>query len=324
MIHPMLIIAAALALATAPQPPREADVVGPRLAQVRSFAKLQGEQLWPGYGAAPFDLLLIGRDSETLLCRDEVPKGFMSDGRDPATGCARSIRPKSALPAGLLAAMPLFGPPATIVMGTPESTGRTPADWTRTILHEHFHQWQYALPDYYTRVDALGLTDGDETGMWMLNFPFPYDDARLREDYAAASRALSKTLEARGKSGFLAAFDHFLEAREAFEKQAGAKNWRYLELQLWQEGVARWTEIELGRVHPDATVRAEAAALEIRTLERLRNPDLAQQRRELAYPFGTGQAWLLDACGSDWRKEYPRVLALGSLLKAARAGCGRR
>ena len=69
-------------------------------------------------------------------------------------------------------------------MGTPEATGLKPADWRRTILHEHFHQWQATLPGYHQRIDALALAGDDQNGMWMINYAFPYK----RDDVVKAHR----------------------------------------------------------------------------------------------------------------------------------------
>jgi hypothetical protein len=319
------LIAVATSLAAAPAAAAAPDAsLGPQLAGVRAFSRVTGERLWTGYGAAPFGFLLVAGEQEILICHPAAPPGFAPAGRDPATGCSRLTRSRSGLPDSLLAAMPIFGPPSTIVMGSPATTRRTQGDWLRTILHEHFHQWQSALPEYYRRVAALDLAGSDETGMWMLNFPFPYADAKAGEDFAAASRTLADALAARGSADFLPAFDRFLAARRAFAAGVGERDWRYFEFQLWQEGVARWTEIELGRSYPDPGVRAASAELEGRTLRRLRSPDLKGQGREVAYPYGAGEAMLLQACGPAWRKAYPRVLALGPLLENARAHCRRR
>jgi len=40
-------------------------------------------------------------------------------------------------------------------------------------MHEHFHQLQNGQPRYFQAVQDLGLSHGDNTGMWMLNYPFP-------------------------------------------------------------------------------------------------------------------------------------------------------
>lgn len=222
---------------------------------------------------------------------------------------------------GFLAAMPLLGPPATIVMGTPQSTGRSKGDWLRTILHEHFHQWQWSQPGHYGRVDSLDLKGGDETGMWMLNFAFPYESVAADGAYARASEALADALELRGKPGFLAQFDRYLVARQLFARSVTPRDWRYLEFQLWQEGSARWTEIQLGKMYPDKAVREAALALEKSTLAEMRAPDLKKQKRELAYPFGAGEAMLMAACGSSWREAYPTALGHGPLLAKARKSC---
>ena len=298
--------------------------IGPALAQTRAFAGTTGESLWPGYGSAPFGFLLLEPDREILLCRPGAPSGFEPDGDDPATGCPRLRRARTGLPAGLLAAMPMFGPPAVIVMGTPTTTGRSRASWLRTILHEHFHQWQWSLPDYYGRVEALDLAGGDKTGMWMLNFPFPYESAPVGAAYAAASNALADALEQRGRPGFAAAFDSYLAARRRFAASVSTREWRYLDFQLWQEGAARWSEIQLGKAYPDQAVRDSAVALEKATLASLRKPDLKAQGRELAYPFGAGEAMLMSACGPQWRDAYPKVLGMTALLETARRSCPAR
>lgn len=298
--------------------------LGPALAQLRDFARGQGEKIWPGYGMAPFGFLLIGSTQETLLCRDDVPDGFVAAGRDAATGCTRYTRPRSGLPDTLLAAMPLFGPPTTIVMGTPRTTGRSAADWLRTILHEHFHQWQMNLPDYFARSEALDLKRDAADSTWMLDYPFPYEAKSPRRAYARASRALADALAARGTPRLADAFARFIRARMDFAARVSARDWRYLEYEQWFEGAARWTEIALGKIYPDAAVRDAAATLERRTLEQLRTPDMARQRRELVYPFGAGEFLLLDACDTDWRSRYTAQMSLAPLLDAALARCQTR
>lgn len=314
---PVLLTAVAMALAQ----PAQAPTLGSSLAQARSFAQVHGEALWPGYGTAPFGFLLVNEKEESLLCRDQVPDGFRPAGTDTATGCKRYTRARSGLPDTLLAAMPMFGPPAVIVMGTPKSTGRTEANWLRTILHEHFHQWQNSLPDYYPRAFALDLTGGDQTGMWMLNYPFPYSRADMIAAQATASHVLADAVAARGTAEFKPKLDAYLAKRAAFRAAVSEKDWRYIDFQLWQEGVARWTEIQLGKAYPDEAVAASAARLEQRTLEELRKPDIAGLGREFVYAYGAAEAMLLAACGPKWRERYPQVLELGALLGEARAAC---
>lgn len=311
-----------LFLAAASRAASAAPDVGASIAEVRSFGRSAGDRLWPGYGSASFEFLLVAGDKEELLCRKDVPKGFTADGIDKASGCARYERPRSGLPDKLLAAMPIFGPPSTIVMGTPESTGRSDADWTRTILHEHFHQWQDSFPHIFTRMRDLDLAGGDTSGMWMLNYAFPYSDPAVVSAFDRASHALAAAVDARGKPGFRRALKRYLAVRSQLAAATGAKNWRYAELELWKEGVARWTEIQLGKRYPDAAVRASALDLERKTRSWLGAPDLPGAGREFVYPVGASEAMLLEACGPQWRRDYPKQLALGPLLEAASRRCG--
>ena len=304
-------------------PSQAARDVGRSIAQVRTFARSTGDKLWPGYGSASFEFLLIAGDKEELLCRKKVPDGFEADGVDPASGCRRYVRPRSGFPDTLLAAMPMFGPPSTIVMGTPQSTGRSEADWTRTILHEHFHQWQDSFPNIFDRMYALDLAGDDKTGMWMLNYAFPYSDPAVMTAFDAASHALGAAVDARGKPGFHRALTRYLVARAKLASAAGKRNWRYAELELWKEGVARWTEIQLGKRYPDPAVRASAVELEKRSRAWLDKPNLAGAGREFVYPYGAAEATLLDACGPAWRRDYSTQLALGPLLAKAARNCGR-
>lgn len=312
----MASILAFLLMADAPPAPVAA------LARIKQFAETEGGKLWPGYESAAFGFLLIDGNRETLFCRDPLPEGFTAVGGDPALPCNAATRDRSQLPGNLLAAMPLFGPPSTIVMGTPGGTGRDPAEWTRTILHEHFHQWQDALPNLYPRMAKLELAGGDQTGMWMLNFAFPYEASVTKAAFKTSSRALADALRARGTPRFRPALDRYLTARSALANAVGPRNWRYAELILWKEGVARWTEIELGKRYPDPAVRGSAEALERRTVEWIGGKaDIAAAGREFVYPYGAGEAMLLAACGPGWRKRYPSQLALGPLLANARRTC---
>lgn len=320
----MLSIFASLALwaGAAQAPAVSLDTLGPELAQIRQVARGAGEALWPGYGSASFGFLLIEPGGETLLCHASAPPGFTAAGRDEATGCDRLVRPRGNLPGTWLAAMPLFGPPSTIVMGTPTATGLALPRWRSTILHEHFHQWQNALPDYYRRVGALDLSGGDESGMWMLNFAFPYADERVTGAHAAASHALAAAVAARGTPAFRGRLADYLTRRQAFAAAAGVRNWRYFEFQLWQEGVARWTEIAIARTWPDAAMRAEAEAYESEVRTALDTPDLGGRQRLAVYAMGAGEAMLLEACGPAWRARYPALLSLGPLIEDAARDCG--
>src|SRR5438034_11047833 len=80
----------------------------------------------------------------------------------------------------LLATFPAFGPPSVIVVGEPaNTTSKTSTPWLITLMHEHFHQLQDSQPGLDEAITKLGLSHGDMTGMWMLNYPFPYDNQEV-------------------------------------------------------------------------------------------------------------------------------------------------
>jgi hypothetical protein len=220
-------------------------------------------------------------------------------------------------PPGLLAAMPVFGPPSVIVVGTPEATGRTHAEWTVTLLHEHFHQHQTAFPDYWARVEALDLSGGDETGMWMLNYDFPYQQPEVRARFAAAGAALTRAIASSTPARVAA----YRRARAELGSVLGPRDSRYLDFQAWQEGVARWTEITAAENAGDPRLREVGRAKRAATLKELSAADLARDKRGALYALGAGEAMLLEACGADWKARYAEILAMSPLIRDLPARC---
>lgn len=278
--------------------------------QARSF----GSSIWPGYETAPFGLLATLEGREVLFCHGSLVAGFTALPPDPDTRCDLQERP-NVFPRNLLAAMPVIEGISTIVMGTPESTGRDQVDWTQTIFHEHFHQYQSGFDNYYQRLNGLDLDGGDDTGMWMLNYPFPYREEQFELALSRAAQQLHDAINQHGTS-FQEQVSIYLKARQALEAAVPAEDWRYLELQLWMEGVARWTEIEIALGSSNSGVVASGRALRQRTVSSLPGLDAAQLGRALVYPYGATEAMLLERCKPTWRQGYPAVLSLGALVKA--------
>lgn len=306
------VIQAVLAAAMAPVAVSLPDGVASTIAEVRSRASA-GDSIWPGYGSAPFGFLLVQESGEVLLCDDRVPAGFAK--AEPLAGldCPVATGPSSWRKPFLLAAMPVFGPGEVIVMGTPEATGLKPADWRRTILHEHFHQWQATLPGYQQRIDALALAGDDQNGMWMINYAFPYKRDDVVKAHRAAADALLAALAAPNREVKRKAAKYW-RLRGQFERTVSADQWRYFDFQLWKEGVARWSEIAIARrFGGDWASDAEAAWA--RTLKELTTSDLAKEERVAVYAFGAGEAALLERVRPGWRECYRQTVRLGDCWK---------
>ncbi|HEY0726226.1 MAG TPA: hypothetical protein VGD41_20060, partial [Pyrinomonadaceae bacterium] len=95
---------------------------------------------------------------------------------------------------------PAVGGVSTIVIGQAENTdSKTSTPWVITLMHEHFHQLQDSQPNFFQDTQALNLSRGDQTGMWMINYPFPYDSPPISSQFAILVRLLVEAIETKPK-----------------------------------------------------------------------------------------------------------------------------
>lgn len=144
----------------------------------------------------------------------------------------------------LQATMPVVSGLPTVVIGTMANTGLTPGAWTSTLLHEHFHQVQFSRPGYYDGVNALDLANGDETGMWMLNYPFSYADSAVMRAFDRYRTMLLSILTL-GREPTYQEITDLIALRASLFAVLTLKDGRYMNLQLWQEGAARLMELKV-------------------------------------------------------------------------------
>jgi hypothetical protein len=282
-----------------------------RIAEARRLVDDLGNQVWPGLAGTPMPVLLV-TDSAELLVDKQLDRPVWA-------------RPRS-LPPTLVATFPVDGAP-TIVVGTAERTGKASTEWVLTLVHEHFHQWQYSRPDYYAGVARLDLHRGDTTGMWMLSYPFPYDSASVAgavRRWAAAIRGALNQPRLGTKQ-----LQEVLSARNALRDGLSPEDYRYLEFQLWQEGVARYVEYRAAKLAavqgrpapklealPDyRSYRSIARRMERELPRELERIDLSKDRRVCFYPLGAAIALLLDRTRPGWKTLYGQhPFALAVLL----------
>lgn len=297
----MLVLAVLLAAQAMPRDDQT------RVSEFYRFAAQVQDRVWPAWSRTPAPLLLVTKDREYLTRFSSPPSDFtrISD---------RIFARPRRFPTSLQATFPAFGLPATIVIGEPVATeSRTSTPWLIIVMHEHFHQLQWNQPGYLAAIEALGLARGDKTGMWMLNYPFPYERPDVARGFAELRDAL------------LAGAADYPERRRRFFAELAPDDAKYLEFQLWQEGIARYTQVacaEAGADYrptrafaslPDYTpFGAEAAAARRRTLDELKRADLASWKRNVVYSFGAAEGFLLDRIATDWKQRYfqqPMTLA---------------
>ena len=276
----------------------------------------------------PSPLLLITAENEFLTHHPNPPEGFKPVG-DGFYARARTF------PVHLEATFPAFGPPAVIVIGEPKSTAsKTSTPWLIVVMHEHFHQLQDAAPGYFQAVDGLGLSHGDESGMWMLEYPFPYKKPEVAQSFGRLRDLLVAAVTGTDPVKFRKDAEEYVAMRGKFFAQLSADDHKYLSFQLWQEGIARYTQIMAAEAAAKYQPTAAFAGLEdyepfsaygararAETLDELRKVDLAKSQRETIYSFGAAEGMLLDRMNPDWKKQYfTHLLSTDPLFEGGAVG----
>lgn len=303
----MLLTAAGFVPAPAQHLPAE-DAV-----RIREFYRLASQiqdRIWPNWSETPAPLLLVTPEIE-FLTHATPPIGFEKVG-DNLYARQRQF------PTDFQATFPAFGPPSVIIIGEPKNTAsKTSTPWLITLMHERFHQLQNAQPGYADAVGALGLSRGDNTGMWMLNYPFPYEDPTVGQAFARLRDLLLRAVMEDDKEKAAGLADRYLHERKQFFARLSPDDHKYLGFQLWQEGIARYTEIKAAEAAAHYQPTEEYAALsdyepfkvyatEARseTLSELKRIDLAKAKRTVVYSFGAAEGLLLDRINPRWKDEY--------------------
>ncbi|MGQ0760746.1 MAG: hypothetical protein ACT4OT_01825 [Acidobacteriota bacterium] len=289
-----------------------------RIAEAFRIGEKLGNLLWKDWGKAPFAVLLVTPENEFLIRHPKPSQDFSLIGYDSLLRSEVYFRKRSFSP-NLLATFPAVGGVPTIVIGQAENTAKKDSTaWVVTLLHEHFHQLQYSQPNYYADVNALNLSGGDETGMWMLNYAFPYSASEVGQQFVILSRLLAEALQTKSRKELRAKVAAYLEARSKFEAALKPEDYRYFSFQVWQEGVARYTEYRVADLAAKSyrpskqfqslkgykSFKSVADETLKNTLKELETLQLDKYRRVAFYPLGAGEALLLDRVNRRWRGRY--------------------
>jgi hypothetical protein len=290
-----------------------------RLREVFRLGESIGDRVWPGWSKAPFAVLLVTPDYEFLMRHPKPAADFTKLGYDGLLKTDVFYR-KRTYPAHFLATFPAISGSmiSTIVAGEAENTSaKASSPWVITVLHEHFHQLQDSQPNFYRDVNALNLAHGDQSGMWMLNYAFPYERIPVQEQFATMSNLLAAAIEA-PKSERAKRLRDYLDARQKFQEMLAPDDYNYLSFQFWKEGVARYTEYRVAqmaatkyrvskefRTLQDYQPFAEVAqTTHERIFRQLERQKLGEAKREVVYSFGGAEGLLLDQINPRWRRRY--------------------
>jgi hypothetical protein len=154
----------------------------------------------------------------------------------------------------------------------------------------------------------------------MLNYPFPYDTPGVQVAFAAMCARLNEVLAlpegdpGANRTGLAA----YLEAKRRLASLVSPADYAYLNFQLWQEGISRYTEARLAEFAadsytpgaafaalPDVTrFASEAQALRHRVGVQLGTVSLGEMKRTAFYAVGAGEGFVLDRLRPSWREQY--------------------
>lgn len=300
-----------------PSPPQIPDADRIRIAEAFRMADQLRVKLWKHWDATPFVLLLVTPDHEFLIRHPRPTAEFTFLEYDSLLRSDVYYRAR-VNQTNLLATFPAVGGLPTIVVGQAENTqAKRSSRWVITLLHEHFHQFQQSQPDYYPSVRDLDLSRGDQSGMWMLNYSFPYDSTEVSLQFQLLSRRLRETLLSPDPE-FIVYLNRYIELRSEFNRQLQQSDYRYFSFQLWQEGIARYTElkaVELITAEYEPTeafrnlgdflsFKEESRGIRFEILSQLRSMRLKESRRSAFYAFGAAEALLLDRAAPGWQEHY--------------------
>jgi hypothetical protein len=289
-----------------------------RLAEAFRLSDQLGDSLWTGWSKAPFAVLLVTPDKEFLIRHPQPSKDFTLIGHDTKLKSDVYYRDRK-FATNLLATFPAVGGVSTIVIGQAENTdSKTSTPWVITLMHEHFHQLQDSQPNFFQDTQALNLSRGDQTGMWMINYPFPYDSPPISSQFAIMVRLLVEAIETKPQAAFNSKLSEYLAAREKLRQSLSADDYKYLSFQLWKEGIARYTEDRVARwaatrYQPTPEFRKlpdfitfSTAADQVRAgiVRELSTLKLEDYKRVAFYPIGAAEGLLLDRSNPEWRNQY--------------------
>jgi len=288
------------------------------IAEAIKIADRYSSTIWSDFNKTPFTLLLVTNDYEFLIHHPNPSEDFIFLKYDDLLKSKIYYR-QTKFNTSFLATFPAVNGVNCIVVGTPENTGRNSSEWIITLLHEHFHQYVYNSPNYYNAVNKLDLANGDTTGMWMLNYPFPYSNKTVSKTFNAYTASLKQlaSLENVDSSAFKKAHQVYSKNRSAFKASLSDKDYRYFSFQLWQEGIARYTEIKFleaminYKVSP--AIKNLSDFVDFNTFieemlkkekNKLETYQLEDNKRVCFYAIGMTEGLILDKLNPSWRSNY--------------------
>jgi hypothetical protein len=284
------------------------------LDRIKEFTKLSsvvGPKLWNGWNEYEQSILFVDEEYEFLFGHKKIPKEFKKACYVKSIG--RLWYRKRFFDKRMEASFPVFSMVPTIVIGSVENTNsKTSTEWLSILLHERFHQIQYSQPNYYKYVNDIKPSSARD-GSWMLNYQFPYSDKKLLALFKKLGRSLLKAVDSKNESDYL----EYKKIKGSISKRLKRDDLNYMNFQIWQEGIARYVEIQSLKKMSEEYFSDEFKKLKdfelpqsvlSRKLKRIREKlshlDLGKQKRGAFYALGLYEGLALDIFKSEWKERY--------------------
>lgn len=287
-----------------------------RIREAFIIEKKYGESLWKDYTKAPFSIILVYKGNEFLINHPNPSSDFISLGFDSFLNSKVYYR-KRVFNKYFLATFPAVNGVSCIVVGTSKNTKKTTADWVITILHERFHQYQQNSKNFYQDAMALGISNGDNTGMWQLNYPFPYQDSEINLKYNNYTASLKRAVEMIDTNTFAEAFAMLLKSKNEFKRALKPTDYKYFSFQLYQEGIARYTEFlflealenyqpskEITKINDFVGFNVFKKEFYKKHMNNITSLQLNTHKRVCFYDLGLAEGILLNKLNPKWRDQY--------------------
>jgi len=295
---------------------RYADKV--RINEAIKISGFVSDNIWKDWSQTPFVILLV-TDSTEYLINHPYPSSDFSQSYFDSYLNTNVYSRKRVYPTGFLATFPAVNGVSCVVVGTAENTKKDNIDWVITLLHEHFHQYQNNYPGYLEGVDNLDLKNGDESGMWMLNYNFPYEDTQIISAFEDMKFKLNTAFLKNDEKNFRGKVKQYLKSKNKFKKLLSEKDFRYFDFQLWQEGLARYTEYkvlsylenngykfsdEFTSISDSLNLKKHYQQTMLNLVKEFEDVELNNYKRVSFYSFGAIEGLVLDTYNKKWRNKY--------------------
>jgi hypothetical protein len=151
----------------------------------------------------------------------------------------------------------------------------------------------------------------------MLNYPSPYDSTVIINQYQKFTTALTEAVNTIVKKGFKKSLTIYMKEKQVFKKLLKPEDYRYFSFQLWNEGLATYTEYKfleiLSSYKFSAAIRAVKNLMPLPQYKKeffkaqmlsLKELQIQQDKRICFYPIGFAEGLLLDISNKGWRNKY--------------------